>query len=480
MEDFHGRGLLDLVVTSFGAGSPMALYRNKGDGTFEDVTRKAGLSGQLGGLNLTQGDFNNDGHMDLFIARGAWLRHPVRPSLLRNNGDGTFTDVTRAAGLAAVNSNCAAWADFDNDGRLDLFVCCEMQPNRLYRHRGDGTFEDVTAKTGLAASGELCKGCAWIDYDNDGFPDLFVNNLGGSARLYHNNADWTFTDVTSAMGIDGPRRGFSCWAFDFDNDGHLDLFATCYDGKTADVVQGLLGRPHEREFGPLYKNIGGKRFKDVTRAAGLDQVFTTMGSNFGDLDNDGYLDFYLGTGDPNLDTLVPNRLFRNLGGRRFVEVTAPSGTGLLQKGHGVAIGDWARCGSVDIFAQTGGAVPGDRYHNVLFRNPGTHGNNWLSVKLVGRKTNRAAIGARIKVVTAGANPLTVHRHVSSGSSFGGNPLQQHIGVGKAVRLATLEVHWPTSRTTQVFRHIPVKQAIEVTEFAEGYKKLDWKPLPRKQ
>ena len=174
--------------------------------------------------------------------------------------------------------------------------------------------------------------------------------------------------------------------------------------------------------------------------------------------------------------LVPNRMFKNVGGKRFAEITASSGTGHLQKGHGVACGDWDRDGNIDLFVEMGGAVTGDRYHNVLFQNPG-QGNNWLTVKLVGKKTNRPAIGARIKVVTAGDEPLTVHRHVSSGSSFGANPLQQTIGLGKADRVAMLEIHWPTSGTTQVFRDVAVNQAIEVTEFATDYKKLDWKPIP---
>jgi hypothetical protein len=147
----------------------------------------------------------------------------------------------------------------------------------------------------------------------------------------------------------------------------------------------------------LYRNLGGKRFQDVTRKAGLDLDFAAMGNNFGDFDGDGFLDFYLGTGDPELATLVPNCMMKNVGGKRFAEVTGSSGTGHLQKGHGVACGDWKRDGNTDLFVEMGGAVPGDRYHNVLFLNPG-HGNNWLTVKLVGRKANRPAIGARIKVV----------------------------------------------------------------------------------
>jgi ASPIC and UnbV/FG-GAP-like repeat len=208
----------------------------------------------------------------------------------------------------------------------------------------------------------------------------------------------------------------------------------------------------------------------------VNKVFAAMGSNFADFDNDGYLDFYLATGDPQLSMLVPNRMFKNLGGQRFADITNTSGTGHLQKGHGVACGDWDRDGNVDLFVELGGAVPGDRFHNALFQNPG-QGNNWLTLKLIGKKTNRAAIGARIKVVATGDKPLTVHRHVSSGSSFGGNPLQQTIGVGKARSIATLEIYWPTSRSTQVFRDVDVNQAIEVTEFATTYRKLNWKRVP---
>jgi hypothetical protein len=481
MDDFDNDGLLDIVISCFDPVEPMAFFHNKGDGTFEDRTEKAGLAGQVGGgLNCVQADYNNDGNLDIFVIRGAWIPYPVRPSLLRNNGDGTFTDVTKEAGLSdAVNSISASWADYDNDGLLDLFVCCESdrQPNRLYRNKGDGTFEEVAAKAGVQGTLKSCKGVAWIDYDNDGYPDLFLNYLRGTAQLFHNNRDGTFTDVTAEMGIDGPKSGFSCWAWDFDNDGYLDIFATSYNRTLPDIVKGLIGQPHSSYSNKLYRNMGGKGFKDVTKEMGLDMVFATMGSNFGDFDNDGYLDMYLGTGDPHLSTLVPNRMFKNVAGKRFAEITGTSGTGHLQKGHSVCCGDWDRDGNVDIFIEMGGAINGDKYHNILFQNPG-HDNSWLTVKLVGKKTNRSAIGARIKAVTAGGEPLTVHRHVSSGSSFGANPLQQTLGLGKAKSVASLEIHWPTSNTTQTFRDVAVNQAIEVTEFADSYRRLDWKPIPR--
>jgi hypothetical protein len=477
MEDFDDDGRLDLAVTAIDPTQPMTFYHNKGDGTFEDRSESVGVIGQLGGLYCVQTDYNNDGRMDIYIPRGAWVNHPMRPSLLRNDG-GTFADVTQEAGLLdPVNSNSATWADYDNDGWLDLFVCCEIQANRLYHNRGDGTFEEVAQKAGLLGAAPLfCKGAAWIDYDNDGDPDLFLNNLRGSGQLFRNDGQGSFTEVTRPMGIDGPRSGFSCWAWDYDNDGWLDLFATCYDRTVGDVVKGLIGQPHALGSNRLFRNLGGKGFADVTKEAGLDMVFATMGSNFADFDNDGYLDMYLATGEPSLGTLVPNRMFRNVAGGRFAEITASSGTGHLQKGHAVACGDWDRDGDIDIYVDTGGAVNGDKFHNVLFDNPG-QGNHWLTVKLVGKKTNRAAIGTRIKVVTAGDAPSTIHRNVSSGSSFGANPLRQQIGLAKATRVASLEVYWPTSQTTQVFHDLAADQAIEITEFEENYRKLEGNPIP---
>jgi hypothetical protein len=475
MDDFDNDGLLDIITTSWDPGQCMAFYRNKGDGTFEERAAAAGLSKQFGGLNLVQTDYNNDGFLDLFVVRGAWTTRPMRPSLLRNNGNGTFTDVTSEAGLMApTNAITATWADYDNDGFLDLFLCSEVGPHRLYRNLGNGTFKEVAGQAGVQGKQMCGKGANWLDYDNDGYPDLFVNYLRSTPQLFHNNRDGTFSDVTTEMGITGPFGGFSCWAFDYDNDGWLDIFATCYERPLADVVSDLSGQPARsaKDVTRLFHNLGGKRFVDVSKETGIDRVFVTMGSNFGDFDNDGYVDFYLGTGDPSYDMLVPNRMFKNVQGKRFAEITVTAGTGHLQKGHGIACGDWDRDGNVDIFMETGGATPGDRFHNVLFQNPG-HDNRWLTVKLVGKKTNRPALGARIKVVTSGPNSLTVQRHVSSGSSFGGNPFQQTIGLGDGKGIDRLEIYWPTSQTTQVFRNLDVNQAIEVTELASDFRKLNW-------
>lgn len=476
LDDFDGDGLLDLVFTSFDPCQPMAFYRNIGDGTFEDRTKAAGLLGQLGGLNCVQADFDNDGHLDIFIPRGAWISIPMRPSLLRNTGHGAFIDVTKEAGLIqAMNTDTAQWADFDNDGWLDLFVCGEAQPCRLYRNQGNGTFHDVAGAAGLDGRQGMWKGCSWFDYDNDGYADLFLNNYTGNPALFHNERNGTFKETTVEMGVSGPQVGLSCWAWDYDNDGWTDVFATSYDRTLEDVLKGLLGAPHGRHQSKLYRNVRGERFEDVTERVGLTECFSVMGSNFGDFDNDGFLDFYLGTGDHDLATLVPNRMFRNLEGIRFADISSSSETGHLQKGHGIGCGDWDRDGDLDVVVEMGGAIPGDKYHNVLFANPG-QGNHWLNVKLVGKTSNRNAIGARIKVVTAGEHPLTIHRHVSSGSSFGANPLEQLVGLGRSERVAELEIKWPTSGTTQVFRDVAVDMAIEITEFDTEYKELPYRPI----
>ncbi len=374
-----------------------------------------------------------------------------------------------------MNSTYSCWADYDNDGWLDIYVICEQQTNRLYHNCGDGTFEEVSRR-GVGGDGEwFCKGANWLDYDNDDYPDLFVDNMKGPVKLYHNNRDGTFADVTESMGIDGPELAFSCWAWDYDNDGWLDIFATSYDYAVSSVVKGLSGEPHSRPSNRLWRNSAGRKFEDRTPGSGLDVMFAAMGSNFADFDNDGWLDFYLGTGAPDLSVVVPNRMFKNVEGRRFADITGSSRTGNLQKGHGVSCADWDRDGDVDLFVEMGGATPGDRYHNILFENPGC-GNNWLSLKLTGRKTNRAAIGARIKVVTSGDHPLTIHRHVSSGSSWGANPLEQHIGLGKAERISSLEVHWPASGTTQVFHDLKANHAIQVTELEDHVRVLPHAPV----
>jgi tetratricopeptide (TPR) repeat protein len=464
VDDVDGDGRLDVVLSSIDACAPLRYYHQEPDGTFRDRTVAAGLANQLGGINLVQTDFDNDGRLDLFVMRGGW-EQPMRNSLLHQNPDGTFTDVTLASGLAKVvrRTHSAAWADFDGDGWLDLFVGHEESPSALFKNRGDGTFVDVSHAAGVDRIA-FTKGATWGDYDNDGRPDLYVSNFGGENFLYHNEGDGTFKEVGKAKGVEKPIMSFATWFFDYDNDGWQDLFVASFMPSVTEVARYYLGLPRQAETMRLYHNDGHGGFEDVTKAVGLDRVVPTMGANFGDLDNDGFLDFYLGTGAPSYAALMPNVMFKNREGRSFVDVTTATGTGHLQKGHGVAFADIEGSGNQDIFANIGGFIAGDAYHKVLFHNPG-HGNDWLGVHLVGVRSNRAAIGARIRVDVLGADgkKRSIHRTVNSGGSFGASPLAQEIGLGRGARIETLEVFWPTSNTRQVFHDVPVNQAIEVRE-----------------
>jgi len=477
VDDFDNDGFFDVVESGVDPCQPLRMFRSNGDGTFTDVSVRSKLAEQLGGINCVQTDYDNDGWLDLFVMRGGW-EFAMRNSLLRNNRDGTFTDVTMEAGLGGADhrTHSAAWADYDNDGRVDVFVGHEQTPSQLFRNKGDGTFEDVTAKAGVGRTA-YTKGVVWGDYDGDGFPDLYASNYEGVNFLYRNKGDGTFEEVAGALGVDKPIRSFPTWFWDYDNDGRLDLFVASYTFETHEWLRPYIGLPRVEESMKLYRNAGKGTFTDVTAEVGLDRAVAVMGSNFGDLDNDGYLDFYLGTGTPSYAALMPNLMFRNHDGKRFVDVTTSTGTGHLQKGHGVAFADIDNDGDEDVYANIGGAVPGDKYNKVLFENPG-QGNRWLSIKLVGVKTNRAAIGAKITVKLADGSIR--YREVSSGGSFGASPLAQHIGVGKAAKIASVEVYWPASKTRQVFTDVAVDQTIEVKELDTTYAKRAIKAAPFKR
>ena len=472
VDDFEQNGLFDVVTSDFGQCAPMHYFHNNGDGTFTDHTAQAGLSQQLGGLNLIQTDYNNDGCLDILVLRGAW-EFPQRKSLLRNNCDGTFTDVTAASGLAdpATDTQTAVWADIDNDGYLDLFVGNESKPSQLFHNRGDGTFEDISHSAGIDRVA-FTKGVVAADYDNDGYVDFFVSNLNGDNFLYHNNHNKTFTEVAQQAGVQKPWQSFAAWFFDYDNDGWPDLFVTSYYVSVDESVRSYLGLSPNAETLKLYRNLGNGTFRDVTAEVGLDRVMMPMGANFGDIDNDGFLDMYLGTGNPSYASLFPNVLLHNKDGKFFTDVTASSGTGELHKGHAVAFADIDNDGDEDLLTEIGGAVPGDSHAFRLFENPG-NGNDWLSVHLVGVKTNRAAIGARIKVTVQNEGKATrsIYRTVGSGGSFGASPLTQHIGLGKSARIVNLEIWWPTSNSRQDFTDVAVDQFLEIKEFGKNYTKL---------
>jgi FG-GAP-like repeat/ASPIC and UnbV len=491
-DDFTGNGLCDLLTTSLDADLGTSFYVNRGDGTFEDRSAAAGLGNQIYALNATRADYDNDGNLDVLLLRGAW-ETPMRLSMLRNKGGGSFVDVTVASGLAEpIACESAAWGDYDNDGLLDVFVCGEYLPPgggpsaskpdprnrcRLYHNKGDGTFRDVAASAGI--TNERCaKGSAWGDYDGDGRIDLFVSNMGQPSRLYHNDGNGKFSDVAPALGVTGADISFACWFWDYDNDGRLDLYVNDYRARITEVLCSTLklkvdGSSHPR----LYRNLGPDGFNEVSREVGLDRAMAPMGANFGDVDNDGYLDLYLGTGDMSYEGLDVSLMFKNVEGGLFEDITTSAGTGHLQKGHGVSFADWDCDGDLDLFVELGGATPGDQSYNALFQNPGQR-RHWLKVKLIGTKTNRAALGAQIRadLKSKDGAARSIYRTIGNNSSFGGNSLIETIGLLDETKVAQLTVSWPVSKTTQTFRDISADQAITITEGDDNYKVLHQAPL----
>lgn len=483
VEDFDGDELLDVVCSSMHVGDAIKFYRNTGGGVFEDRSVEANFEGLFGGLNVVHADYDNDGDQDLLVLRGGWMgehgRHPR--SLLRNDGRGHFVDVTKGAGLgdAYYPSQTAAWADIDHDGDLDVFIGNEFAsgveaPCQLFRNEGDGTFTDIARQAGVQNL-RFTKGVVAGDYNGDRLPDFYVSNRGGSNRLYRNNGDGTFTDVAPDLGCTGPFQSFPCCFWDFDNDGALDIFVGSYSTKAADVAAAYLNQPFKNELHALYRGDGQGGLQDVAWEMNLRRPSSPMGLNFGDLDNDGFLDIYLATGDPEYFTLLPNLMYRNRRGQGFADVTTAGGFGNLQKGHGVAFGDLDGDGDQEVFNELGGAYPGDRYYNALYENPG-FGNQWAAIRLVGKRSNRFGVGARIKLeIDDEGEPRSIYRHMNSGGSFGGNSYRLHVGLGKATTIRRLEVFWPTTGVTQQFENLPVGKLLTITE---GEPEVAQRELPK--
>ena len=291
IDDFDGDGILDVVTSSSDPSAALRYFAGQNTGHFQDRSRNAGFEGLLGGFNLAQADYDNDGDLDLLVLRGAWEKHRGQHpnSLRQNDGTGTSTDVTFESGLGAVHypTQTAAWADYDNDGDLALYVGNEWfenfpAPSQLFRNNGDGTFTEVAEQAGVQNK-RCAKGVAWADFNGDRFPDLYVSNCRGKNRLYRNNGDGTFTDVATAVGVDRPWNSLTTWAWDYNNDGALDLFVAPYATKYAvrlnddmpdldDVVASYLGLPHDVESARLYQGNGRGGFQNVTAAQGLMRV----------------------------------------------------------------------------------------------------------------------------------------------------------------------------------------------------------------
>jgi hypothetical protein len=460
------------------------LYRNLRNGRFQDVTRQAGLARSGWGQGVCAGDFDNDGFTDLFVTY--WGRNV----LYRNLGGRSFEDVTDRAGLPRTGhwSTGCAFLDYDRDGRLDLFVAnylvqdlktaplpgenpycfyrgvpvacgprgLPFATNQLFHNRGDGTFVEVSAASGVAAvAGRYSLGVLTGDFDNDGWPDIYVACDQTPSILYRNNRDGTFTDVAllsgTALGEDGqPMSGMGAAAADYDGNGFLDIFRTNFSD----------------EIETLYRNRGGWLFDDATREAGLahNTRFVGWGCGFPDLDNDGWPDLFLANGHvfPEVDRLgIDIRfrdraiLYRNLGGGKFADISERAGPALLERhsSRGVAFGDFDNDGDLDIVINHQNEPPS------LLRND-TRGGRWLALRLIGVQSNRSAIGARVRLRAGGREQLGEVR--SGGSYLSQNDLRLHFGLGSAARAEWIEITWPSGQVDRL-HDLPAGRVVEVRE-----------------
>ena len=461
------------------------LYRNNHDGTFADVTQKAG-AGLVGwGQGVCAGDYDNDGFVDLFVT---FWGHDV---LLHNNGDGTFTDVTRKAGLwhddVRWSTGCS-FLDYDRDGRLDLFIAhyVDFDPqhtpepgsgaaclwkgmpvmcgprglkgthSELYHNNGNGTFTDVSEASGIAKTDAYyCLTALTGDFDNDGWPDIYVACDSTPSLLFHNNHDGTFTEIAVEAGVafnDGGREqaGMGADAIDYDGEGWLDIVKTSFSDDTA----------------TLYHNNHDGTFSDVTSAAGLgkNSQFLGWGTLFVDIDNDGWPDLFMANGHiyPEVDNKGVNNTFRerkilywNEHNGRFRDISLDSGAGITTpfNSHGVAAADFDNDGAVEILVNNSHDRPS------LLKNLGEHGN-WILLKLEGTKSNRDAIGAKV-TVRVGDHQQT--QEVRSGGGYiSQSDFRLHFGLGKATKADAVEIRWP-SGLVQRLENIAGNQIVKIRE-----------------
>jgi tetratricopeptide (TPR) repeat protein len=464
--DYDNDGYLDILIAAAHGGCN--LYHNNGDGTFTDVSIASGLDNAVNTFAITVADYNNDGFEDIYITRLGF--YVGEGQLFRNNGDGTFTDVTKEAGLKMWGpSFTASWVDYDGDGFVDLFIANNLggiferkTPNRLFHNNGDGTFTEVTDQAGLQTVWPTIGG-AWGDYDNDGHPDLFLSNGLGRSQLYHNNGDGTFTDVSEKAGVTELGFGSPAFWWDYDNDGWMDIGQFEWSDHE-DVVYTMRhneGPPEGRPFRCYHNNRDGT-FTKVSREIGLNGSWGTMSGNCGDFNNDGYLDLVLGNGSPRMDRLEPMIVMEN-DGKKFHNITFAAGFPYTGKSHGVTLADLFGDGRLSILVASGGAYPGDLLTTGVFY-PKTLPGNYVNVRLVGTKSNRSAIGARITLEAGGMKQT---REVSGGSNFGCLPLEQHFGLAAHTKVDTIIIRWP-SQQIQRFDNLEMNKTYEFTEGQDGW------------
>lgn len=474
--DMDGDGRLDIIAAS--TGYSLGYYKNIGKRRFVDRTASSGLGGIKNGFIIAAGDIDNDGDLDLYVSRNAFYGQ-MPNIMLRNDGEGRFTDFTALSGTGNEGAGfVAAFADYDSDGDLDLFVANMSTPspfgggaianlygrvsNALYRNNGDGVFEDVTEQAGLF-SVDSHLGATWGDIDEDGDPDLYVTTYFGFNHLYINQGDGTFVDRAQERGVSAPWSSFSGWFFDYDNDSHLDLLIPS-NAPTELVAKYLITHeePALSQTMRLFKGDGHGYFVDVTEVAGLRVAASAMGANWGDINNDGDPDFYLGTGGPPLEQLEPNRLFLNAGDGTFWDATRLTHSGFLQKGHGVSFADLDGDGWQDLHHSLGGAWMVDTWQNALLWNDTTNrgAGHYLKVVLRGKKSNSHGVGARVTVVIG---QRKIVREIGTGGGFGKNPPLAHFGLKNSTSIDELRIVWTGGRTRQTFQNIPVNTTLLIEE-----------------
>ena len=494
--DYDNDGWLDIYLTNgsllgkewpAGKAPTTHLYKNNRDGTFTDVTEKSGIGRTGWQTGVCVGDYNNDGWDDLFCA---FWGHNI---LFRNNGDGTFSDVTKQAGVYNEAHRWGAgctFLDYDRDGHLDLFVCnyikldltktpdpngpelCQWKgipvmcgprgltgdTNVLYRNNGDGTFTDVSEKAGiLKPGGRYSITAVSYDFDNDGWPDIYVAVDSQPSILFQNNHDGTFTDVAVLAGCaysdnGHEQAGMGVGVADYDCDGWFDIFKTNFADDTCN----------------LYHNNGDGSFTDVTFASGLgvNNQYVAWGCGFVDYDNDGWADIIQINGHvyPQIDGHSlgqtyknPRLVYRNNGNGKFTDVSAELGPGIAEKfsSRGAAFGDYDNDGGIDAVSLNLGDAPS------LLHNVGGSANNWIKLKLIGTACNRSAIGARVRVTTGTHTQMD---EVHSGTSvMSQSDLRLHFGVGKSAVIDLIEVKWPTTQKIERFPKVPANQILTIKE-----------------
>ncbi len=464
VEDFDGDGYLDIVTG--GTFDPLRYYRNIQGREFVDATRQAGLEAVQQAFIITAADYDNDGAMDLFVSRPF---HHFQ--LLRNGGGGTFEDVTFSSGLLggtpdrgeAVYTCVSAWGDIDNDGDLDLFLAQFGQqlpfaggllsrrpmPSRLFINQ-DGRFVDRTSDFGLedVVHDRIFLGAAFGDYDNDGWIDLFLSSFTRGQSVLLRNLGGRRFETTSLIGSTEP--GFMTAFVDVDHNQRLDLFQGGQSPAEISVENTVFGKEPSRNASKIFLQTNGgfsqrHDFFSDSMPAG------TMGASFGDLNNDGCYDFYLGTGNPESWFVLPNLMYlgelegvRCTG--RMSNISMLSGFGTVQKGHGIVFFDFDNDGDQDIYSSLGGMWPGDGWPNQLFVNESHLSNNWVKFRLKGRRSNRFGLGATIRVLAENPAGETIQRTylMDNGTGFGSAPYLAHIGLLNADRILEVEVNWPAS------------------------------------